>query len=381
MNRMNHTVSIIGGGPAGAAVAIALARAGIDALLVDAGTEGAFRAGESLVPAAKGILRELDLWEAFTADGHLPCYGNYSAWGSSRIAETDFIRSPYGHGWHLDRARFDAMLRGRAAEAGARMLDDTRLLRFEREGEEWRVMMKRDDEIVERTCAWLLDCTGRSRRIVTALGVERRYADRLIAFHARFRQEEGSAADRESRTLVESVPQGWLHTALLPGAERVVTLFTDPDTSWRRSARAREGFLDAIAGSLHVARHLREHRYAIIEDPRAVDARSSRLDRFHGEGWLAVGDAATTFDPLSSQGILSALNSGLKAGTALAAHLGGDRDALVHYDAEIDAIYERFIEARQAYYRMERRWPESPFWRARGVEGSRIADQLDTSLA
>jgi len=373
---MNYTALILGGGPAGAAAATVLARAGIDLLLVDAGTEALFRVGESLVPSAKALLKELGLWDAFIADGHIPCYGNYSAWGSSTISETDFIRSPYGHGWHLDRARFDATLRRTAAEAGAVLMQGARLLRFEREGDGWRVMMKRDGEIEELTCKWLLDCTGRSRRIATALGVERQFADRLIAFHARFRQEEGSAADRESRTLVESVPQGWLHTALLPGAERIVTLFTDPDTSLRRDARDREGFLEAIAESLHVARLLKEHRYAIIEEPHATDARSSRLDRFHGDGWLAAGDAATAFDPLSSQGIISALYSGLKAGTALVAHLAGDAGALDRYDMQISAVYERFLEERRKYYAMERRWPESGFWSVRGAGGVVLQSEM-----
>ena len=63
--------------------------------------------GESLVPAARNILLELGMWERFLGSGHVPCYGNVAAWGSSELVAMDFIRSPYGHGWHLDRTRFD----------------------------------------------------------------------------------------------------------------------------------------------------------------------------------------------------------------------------------------------------------------------------------
>jgi 2-polyprenyl-6-methoxyphenol hydroxylase-like FAD-dependent oxidoreductase len=78
--------------------ACVLTRAGVDVLLVDARPPAGFQVGESLVPAARNILLELGLWERFLGSGHVPCYGNVAAWGSSELVEMDFIRSPYGHG-------------------------------------------------------------------------------------------------------------------------------------------------------------------------------------------------------------------------------------------------------------------------------------------
>lgn len=46
---------------------------------------------------------------------------------------------------------------------------------------------------------------------------------------------------------------------------------------------------------------------------RVRPAESSRLDRAAGEDWLAVGDAASAWDPLSSQGVYRALVTGLEA--------------------------------------------------------------------
>jgi flavin-dependent dehydrogenase len=40
--------------------------------------------------------------------------------------------------------------------------------------------------------------------------------------------------------------------------------------------------------------------------------------RFAGADWMAVGDAAASFDPLSSQGIATAVMMGARAGAALA---------------------------------------------------------------
>ena len=41
-------------------------------------------------------------------------------------------------------------------------------------------------------------------------------------------------------------------------------------------------------------------------------------------GWLAVGDAAIAFDPLTSQGIAKALDHGKRAAASIAAYLAGD---------------------------------------------------------
>jgi flavin-dependent dehydrogenase len=262
-----------------------------------------------------------------------------------------------------------------AVEAGATIWRSARLLGFERLRSTWQLAVRTPLGRRAVACPWLIDCSGRSRRVATGLGVEGCYEDRLLAFYARFQPAAGAPVDEDSRTLVESVPQGWLHTALLPSGERVVTLFTDARMPWIARARVREGFLDLVAGAAHISARLKAHGYTIAGPPRATDARSSRLEYFHGQGWLAAGDAATSFDPLSSQGILSALYSGLKAGQALLRHLDGDPAALPHYGSLIADVYESFRHNRLRYYGYERRWPESPFWKAR--TGRSPADGMD----
>ena len=42
---------------------------------------------------------------------------------------------------------------------------------------------------------------------------------------------------------------------------------------------------------------------------RIVSAASARLRELAGPGWLAVGDAALSFDPLAAQGVTWALES------------------------------------------------------------------------
>jgi flavin-dependent dehydrogenase len=95
---------------------------------------------------------------------------------------------------------------------------------------------------------------------------------------------------------------------------------------------------------------------------RPLPAGSSRLDHAAGKGWCAVGDAAAAHDPLSSQGILAALESGRRAGEAISSSAPG---AMAVYDESMSEAYARYLAAWLGYYALEQRWPRHEFWRRR----------------
>ena len=101
------------------------------------------------------------------------------------------------------------------------------------------------------------------------------------------------------------------------------------------------------------------------EPPHVTAAQSATLTPPTGDSWLAAGDAALSFDPLSSQGLFHALYTGLASAEAADRALSGDGSALSVYAAslaEIDAAYRRNLTA---CYGLERRWPDQEFWRRR----------------
>lgn len=100
-------------------------------------------------------------------------------------------------------------------------------------------------------------------------------------------------------------------------------------------------------------------------EPFVVAAQSSQLDPPAGRDWLAVGDAAATFDPLSSQGVYHALAGALRAPESVEAHLAGERAALTRYALEVKEGFDNFLRLRRAYYGREQRWPNSVFWQRR----------------
>ncbi|GJF32142.1 alkylhalidase-like protein [Kitasatospora sp. NE20-6] len=381
-------VLVVGGGPAGAAAALTLARAGRSVLLADAGT-GPPKIGEALPSAARVLLHDLGTGDRPVRDGHLPCYANLSAWGSPALHRLDFIRDPNGPGWHLDRHRFDRALREEAAAAGAHLALHTAVRRAARRPDGgWTVTLQATRPepghlpepaptptpapapapAPERTvrCTWLVDAGGR-RRTVAARAADHHRTDRLVASCLELPPTgDGRAGDRSS--LVEAAEDGWWYTALLPRGRRLVAYFTDADLG-PPAPRDTAALARLLARTEHVAALAAAHPLPATARPRRAPAHSVHLDRPTGDGWIAVGDAATAFDPISSQGILTALYTGMAGARALDRHLDGDTDAddgaLAAYRTNAAGLLAAYRHNHHAVYALERRWQDRPFWARR----------------
>jgi 2-polyprenyl-6-methoxyphenol hydroxylase-like FAD-dependent oxidoreductase len=91
MNNEMFDVLVIGGGPAGAAIALCLARQGCSVALLEATAYQSQRYGETLPPEINPVLRELGLLDAFRALSPLEAPGMISLWGDPIPVESDFI--------------------------------------------------------------------------------------------------------------------------------------------------------------------------------------------------------------------------------------------------------------------------------------------------
>lgn len=405
---MKPRVAVIGGGPAGAATALALARAGVSVTIFEKEASSGWKIGEGLPPAARPMLQQLGVWERFVADNHLPSYGNCSAWGSSELVDQSFVFNPHGNGWHLDRSRFDRMLLDAAIEAGAQVFSDIAVTDVQRMNSGWRLELGRNqftaetqrtqrprrdsEETLCETSATLcvsavkkddsmeplqspadalsadfvVDASGRSSWFARRQGARRINHDNLVGAAALL-IAEGNVADRNSLTMVEAVADGWWYAAQIssekPPDEKLVAVFlSDADQDAARQAATAEGWLALLNQTVHLQRRIERHNYQIELAPRIVSANSSRLDVVTGDSWLAVGDAAAAFDPLSSQGIVTALELGMLAAETI---LAGEPEALKQYAERLEQLFAAYLANRNFYYAQERRWPASTFWRRR----------------
>jgi flavin-dependent dehydrogenase len=266
-----------------------------------------------------------------------------------------------GHAWHIDRAAFEARLAMRAEQVGARRLALAAPSRVERRGNLWDVALRGCPVVL--TARFLVDATGRPSWLARRRGAVRLDEDRQIAAVALMEPAGAPAEDRT--TLVEAVEGGWWASAILPDGRLAATFFTDVDLHDRDVLARPSAWPALLAGADHTRARLRDFIIPGGQSARVVPAGSARLNSFSGDGWLAVGDAAMSLDPLSSHGLTVALLSGRDAARAVSTHLQGDREGIPAYEATLAVAFDQYAALRHAYYHDDARWPAAPYWRRR----------------
>lgn len=359
-------VIVFGAGPAGSALARRLA-ARHRVLLLDRTTSPdgprhhvAWRIGESLPGAAAVLLRRQGLFDRFLADGHAERGASVSVWNSAGPMWFDALRDPNGPGWHLDRVRFDAMLRDAAREAGAAC--ESLHGRFEARHEAGAWWVRDAGSNRQYAAAVLVDATGRSAALCRSLGLHRHAEDRLVCTHVLLPLSPD--VDRCTRTCADT--DGWWYSVRVPSGRRVLAFHLDADDPALRGLRHAHALL------------ARARRLPLLDEvlPETIEpmethvrpAGSAALDLRAGARWpgvYAVGDAVLAFDPIASQGLFHALASAESAATAIARHLDGDADAGQAYITEMQNVQSRYRAHLAATYAGPERYREYRFWARR----------------
>ena len=336
-------VAIVGGGPAGAAAALTLVRYTKRRVLVlERGDYTQWRAGETLGPGVTPLLQYLgiDLRES----RHVRAFGTAAAWGTEHVVSRDFLFTGRGEGWNLDRRAFDLALADAVVAAGGTLRKNTPVTNR-----------------ADIPARFIIDASGRHAAIARAHGARPQLDDHLTGLVTLLPRND----DIDQSTLVETVPYGWWYSAPVPDG-LVVAVMTDADLIRERHLTDGESWLSALAATTHTSRRaeatpVRRHCAA----PTVYPAHSQILDRLHGDDWIAAGEAAVAFDPLSSMGIGYALTSGINAAREADMVLNGHTDHLATYAADVVRHYDAYRARRNAYYAMENRWPNEPFWQRR----------------
>ncbi|WP_299817321.1 NAD(P)/FAD-dependent oxidoreductase [uncultured Roseibium sp.] len=359
-------VVVLGGGPAGCATAMALAQHGIrDILIVESGDYTSARVGESIPPDTRLLLNELGIWEEFLQQAHEPCLGSCSSWGDDVLGYNDFLFNPLGHGWHLDRIRFDQFLAKMAARKGITVCTNTRFVRCEPQGSDGHglsLQSKSDEKVKEISARFVVDAMGMHSGLARQMGARKRFLDRLICAYGFF--DYSATHDFSRLTILESSEYGWWYAARLPNNKLAVAIASDPETVRQRALCNARDWLCELKETRHIAPIVAGREFN-LERPLTYPALSFILDKISGDNWLAVGDAASSYDPISSQGIYKALFDGLSAAKIIVQYLAGEANSLDAYQIDILSRFNHYLENRNFFYAMEKRWPNSLFWTRR----------------
>ena len=309
-------IVVAGAGPAGATIARLLALRARHVTIVDPATRRNDRL-EIISPSGCPVIEATGM-ARLLADPAIarPCLGIRRRWGGRDMEIDDFLRRPGGNGFVIDRRAFDVALRAAAADAGVEFVTG-RIVAARRD--EGALALDIESGSGRRTmfAGLAVDATGRPSAVGRRMGAQRLTSDTLIA--ERRRLDAPRATSQEPTWLdVKGCSNGWSYSVSGPDGRR-------------------ERWIVRRAASNRVNGHAR---------PRA-DASSAILSHAAGEGWIAVGDAAVSFDPVTSQGLANALSSAIVAAGAILSPRGLDAETCRIYSDALAATW-RYSEAGRA---------------------------------
>ncbi len=343
MTDLDCDVLVVGAGPAGAAVAAALAREGRDVVLVERGRHPRPKAcAEYASPRIAEELARIGMDATWQAEA-VPLAGMDVVRGQDRVRIDYHDRRGSRHAWGLDRRTFDAALARHATAAGARLFELSSLDRLERDGEQVigaRLRTPDGPRLVRSR--WLIGADGARSSVSRRLGVDRPAFPRRLGLVAHY---EGSP-DLADHGEMHVGPGWYVGLAPTPGGELNVGMALP--LPGRGGAATR--FAAAIDGIPAVAARLAGLRR--LTPIRGVAPIGHRVSRAAGDGWLLVGDAAGFIDPFTGEGIFRALRSARAAAESLRA---GDAGAA-----------ERYLAARRGAFAAK----DALTWAVQGMLGA-----------
>jgi len=362
MEMRDCDIAIIGGGPAGAAAAIVLARAGFRATILERERFPRFHVGESLLPFQGRVLERLGLREKVEGAGFVPKYGAVflSSDGTCR-SPIDFERTlpeRYNHAFQVERSRFDELLLRHAEECGATVLEEHTVSGAELVPEQCRLRVRPPGgEELELRARWVIDASGQSSFLAKKLGLRTEQPGlRKVAHFAHFASARRHPGKREGDISIVFGDGCWFwHIPIT--LERVSVGCVLDHERWKATESSAEDYLTrAIESTPWLAETLSDGERATPVHTLANFSYSSR--HFVGPGWMLVGDAATFLDPVFSTGVYLALRSGEEAGLRLARGLASGKPL----SAGSLAGYERAMKRwTGSYFRLIRTFYDRHF--------------------
>jgi flavin-dependent dehydrogenase len=284
---------IVGGGPAGAAAAIAARSCALRVVVLERDVAPRIRPGEAAHPGIEPLLKRLGVMDAVQTADFLRYEGHWVAWGREPLRFVPFGQDERGpwKGFQLWRPDFDAILLDGAGRAGALIVRPcgelhpivrgNRIAGVKTKAGTWR-------------CAFVIDATGRQRWLARAFNLQtERHGPPRVAW---FGYAQGHRPELDPNPMIASDASGW---------------------TWM--ARIRPSLYQWVRLPLHGPRPPNDWSpvefsgLQPMQRRRGIDVSWTIANLTAGPGYFLTGDAASVVDPLSSHGLLKAVMSGMKA--------------------------------------------------------------------
>ncbi|HKV91316.1 MAG TPA: NAD(P)/FAD-dependent oxidoreductase [Candidatus Angelobacter sp.] len=357
-------VVIIGGGPAASSVGSYLSMAGINNVILEKTHHPRAHVGESLVVSTTRIFQEIGFIQTMENEGFVRKYG--AAWhppGSGGSVFLQFREFPIegvhqDYTYHVDRSRFDLLLLKHAESLGSKVYQGVHVkqVTFDDKGYANGVEVDFCGKNIKVPGSMVVDASGRATVLGTQLGFKK--MDPLFnqfAVHAWFKDVERGETFVDDFIHIYFLPveRGWAWQIPITDKITSVGVVAERDV-FRNANRNYAGWFEELSKLTPTLANAMRNANRINEFKIEADY-SYCMDRFCGNGFLLVGDAARFVDPIFSSGVSVALYSGkLAAEQIIKALNAGDTSdaALQAYEAVVRKGTRIWYEFIQVYYKL-----------------------------
>lgn len=332
------SIVIIGGGPAGLALAAGLSLSMSNEItVIEKSTYDGNVSGEHLRAEVVPILDELKIPTEILFENSTPCDGIAGKW-ANRPIRSESIFNPYGPDMIVHRPHFESALVRHLEERGVKFCLGTT----------YATIGTREISLKNKTIPYdlLFDCSGRTSR---TFDNTRLIFDNLLGVS--FYLPAGPNGDAEVR--IESAERGWWYYTSHRGRQ-IVTFFTDADIY-----KEIKGDLQQELDKTDVIRT----RCSRLNDPRHVSPAYTSILKSNPNGIYQVGDSYFSLDPLSSQGMYKAFAQGAKTCRLILEDRFEDSINELYEEQRRDFVMQ--LRLRTKFYDEGLRYHGSEFYRRR----------------
>lgn len=355
-------VIIIGGGPAGSALGCYLSKAGIDNVILDRANHPRPHVGESLVMTTIRVFDDLNFLSVMEREGFVKKYG--ASWHETHGRETairfaDFPQEGIfqEYTYHVDRSKFDLLLLKHAESLGSKVLQGVTVRKVIFEGQKAvGVQLQMLDKDIDLEGKIVVDASGRATLLGNQLGIKQN--DPIFnqyAVHAWFEDVQRNKSETEDYIHIYFLPveRGWGWK--IPITESITSIGVvterevyrqfkgDMEAFFHHHVETNEAFAGDMANAIRVNEFRTEGDY------------SYQMDKFVGNGWILIGDAARFVDPIFSSGVSVALTSAKFASEAIQRAMQNPQDQqaeFLTYEQTLKNGVSIWYEFIRLYYKL-----------------------------
>jgi NitT/TauT family transport system ATP-binding protein len=320
--KMDADVIIIGGGPAGSVLGAYLARAGVDHLLVERAHFPRAHVGESLSYGTTAILKEIDFLPVMEREGLMRKRGvSWVSWLDNEQSDIEFdgLGEP-GHAFQVNRSKFDDLLLKHAREQGTRVFSGAQVDRidFNRHGQASGVTVQVGASKFSLRSRLVVDASGRPAVLGHQLKLLKTETDfPLSSVHSWFSHVDRGKRATDSYTRIHLLPfkRGWAWQIPIDEEITSVGVVTERSHFVKSGEDVNQFFQWAVSSNQVLAEHMRQA--VRLREFRMDSHQSYMMEKFAGDGWLMIGDAAFFTDPIFSSGVSDGMHTAKFAAEAI----------------------------------------------------------------